>query len=286
MSILLALLPAIGLGVLPLLLGKIGGKPINNILGFGFGSLIIGLIVQLFLAHDFTTGLSFWLPFLSGVAWIVGQGGQVTSFEVMGVSRTMPISTGLQLIGTSVLGVLFFGEWSGLSSKLFGFLAIAILILGAYLTTVNPEQKEDHSSSNLVSGVRILLLTSFGYWIFSVVPNMVNASAISIFFPQMLGIFTGAIVYAFVKDKVSFKSRESWLDGFVGLVFSLSSLVYIFSAQSNGSTLAFILSQLNVVISTLGAIFIMKEAKSSKQRRLTYIGLALIVLASVVTVFL
>lgn len=121
MSILLALLPAIGLGVLPLLLGKIGGKPINNILGFGFGSLIIGLIVQLFLAHDFTTGLSFWLPFLSGVAWIVGQGGQVTSFEVMGVSRTMPISTGLQLIGTSVLGVLFFGEWSGLSSKLFGF---------------------------------------------------------------------------------------------------------------------------------------------------------------------
>ncbi len=50
----------------------------------------------------------------------------------------MPLSTGLQLIGTSLIGVFAFGEWSGTSNKVFGFLAIAILVGGAYLTSIEP----------------------------------------------------------------------------------------------------------------------------------------------------
>lgn len=65
------------------------------------------------------------------------------------------------------------------------------------------------------------------------------------------------------------------------LVFKLT----FFLAQANGVTIAYILTQLNVVIATLGAIFILHEKKTPYQMCATYIGLALIVEASIITVF-
>lgn len=45
MNILIALIPAIGWGIQPLILKKIGGRPTNEILGTGIGTLIVGLFV-------------------------------------------------------------------------------------------------------------------------------------------------------------------------------------------------------------------------------------------------
>lgn len=47
MGLLVALIPALGWGIQPLILAKLGGKPTNQILGTGIGALIVGLIVQL-----------------------------------------------------------------------------------------------------------------------------------------------------------------------------------------------------------------------------------------------
>lgn len=47
------------------------------------------------------------------MSWTLGQFTQYIAFEKMGVSRTMPISTGMQLVGTSLTGIIFFGEWAG-----------------------------------------------------------------------------------------------------------------------------------------------------------------------------
>ena len=283
--ILLALVPALGWGIQPIFLRKIGGNPTNQVLGFGIGAVVVGLIVQFALHPDPISLQAFLISFVSGAFWIFGQSGQVRSFDMMGVSKTMPISTGLQLIGTSLIGVFAFGEWAGIWNKVFGFLAIAILIGGAYLTSVDPNESSS-DNSGLMRGIRTLILTSIGYWVYSAAPRLVNAEAISIFLPQMLGILTGAILYALVTSPKAFKEKESWLSGFVGLIFGIASLAYIFSAQANGVTIAYILTQLNVVIATLGAVFILREKKSTTQMRLTYIGLLLIVGASVITVFL
>ncbi len=45
MNILIALLPALGWGLMPLVTGKVGGSPTNQIFGIGAGTTIIGLIV-------------------------------------------------------------------------------------------------------------------------------------------------------------------------------------------------------------------------------------------------
>lgn len=283
MGILIALIPALGWGIQPLIIGKIGGKPENQILGTGIGALIVGAIVYFFFSPPAISMSVFLISLLSGAFWVVGQTGQYKALEIMGVSKTMPITTGLQLVGTSLISVIAFGEWPGLTNKLIGLVAILLLIAGAVLTSVNDSAS---GKSNMRSGFMVLLATSVGYWIYSALPRLVNAPGLSIFFPQMLGIFIGAVIYVLVKRPQTFKESKSWLTSIVGLTFSISALAYIFSAQANGVATAFIITQLNVVVATLGGMFFLKEQKTPKELRFTLIGLALIVIGSVITVFI
>ncbi|KJW12602.1 GRP family sugar transporter [Levilactobacillus spicheri] len=283
MAMLIALIPAIGWGIQPVILGKIGGKPTNQILGTGIGALIIGLIINYWLVPAAIPAGVFWLSLLSGAVWIVGQLGQYKALKIMGVAKTMPLTTGLQLIGTSVISVLFFGEWATGSSKLIGAFAILLLIVGAMLTSYS----EQGSAKNTLSqGFMILLMTSFGYWVYSALPKMVSASSLSIFFPQMLGVFLGAVIYVAFTDPVAFKTPVSWRLSVIGLTFSISALAYIFSAKANGVVTAFIMTQLNVVVATLGGLMILHEMKTPKELRRVLLGLVLIVVGSIITVFL
>ncbi|AVK62273.1 sugar transporter [Lactobacillus sp. CBA3605] len=283
MNILIALIPALGWGLNPLLLSKIGGKPANQTLGTGIGAVIVGIIVQLIFQPTVST-TTFWLSALSGAFWVLGQIGQYTSYSRMGVSSTMPISTGLQLVGTSVIGVLMFGEWSGVAAKLVGFAAIIIMIVGVALTAVTDNSD---SRAGLASGLMVLVPTTIGYWIYSALPKAVSASGVAIFFPQMVGMCLAAVLYVLLSHHaVAFKQRTSWLNVFAGLIFGLSALAYIFSAKANGVATAFVITQLSVVISTLGGMLVLHETKSRRELRLTIIGLALIVVGSVMTAFL
>ncbi len=44
MNYLLALIPAIGWGIMPLITGKIGGSTINQMFGIGAGATIVGCV--------------------------------------------------------------------------------------------------------------------------------------------------------------------------------------------------------------------------------------------------
>jgi len=78
-NILIALIPALGWGLNPLLISKLGGKPVNQTLGTGIGALIVGLIVQL-AVRPTVDASTFWLSALSGAFWVLGQIGQYTSY--------------------------------------------------------------------------------------------------------------------------------------------------------------------------------------------------------------
>ncbi|WP_315322250.1 GRP family sugar transporter [Fusobacterium pseudoperiodonticum] len=285
MNLLIALIPAIGWGVQPLILKKINGKPKNEILGTGMGALLIGIIVYLFLSPQSLDRTTFLLSTFSGMFWVIGQVGQYNAYNLLGVSNTMPISTGLQLIGTSLIGVIAFGEWSRSPySKIIGAGAIILLIIGAALTTISDSKDK---KSGFFKGIILLSLTSVGYWVYSALPKIVNADGVSIFFPQMLGVFLGAVIYVIIfRGQDAFKDKKSWKAGIVGFTFSISALAYIFSAQENGVATAYIITQLNVVIATLGGIFILKEKKSSKELGFTLLGLLLIIVGSIITIFL
>ncbi|MCT3282653.1 sugar transporter [Lactiplantibacillus pentosus] len=280
MGILLALIPAIGWGIQPLIARKVGGTPANQIVGTGLGALLIGLIV--WLIKGSVSGTAFWLSFGAGFLWSLGQVGQYISFTHLGVTRTMPISTGLQIIGTSLIGVLAFGEWPGNTAKLIGAVAILLVIIGVALTAIT-----DHKGQGATSigyGLSILVPTTIGYWAYGALPKMIHAAGIQLFFPEMLGIFVGSLIYALVRTKgAALGQKETWQNGFIGIVFGISSLAYIFAAQSAGVATAFVITQLNVVVSTLGAMLLLHEGKSHRELRYTLVGLGLIVIGSMMT---
>ncbi len=125
----------------------------------------------------------------------------------MSVSRTKTISTGFQLIGTSLIGVLIFGEWSSSIAKIVGFIALAILLVGVLLTVVT-DKGSDNNGGVDISSIALLLFTSIGYWVYSAIPKAVNASGTAIFFPQMLGVFLGAVIYLIATKKISLSFNQ------------------------------------------------------------------------------
>lgn len=227
MNYLLALIPAIGWGIMPLITGKIGGSTINQIFGIGAGATIVGLVAFI-IGHPTVTTTGFWFSVLCGALWTIGQIGQFVSFKRMGVSNTIPLSTVFQLVGNSLIGVIIFGEWRGARALTIGFIALAIVIVGALMTSVT-----DQSSGKKVTvqNFLFLLITSIGYWVYSAFPKMpmvANDSSLGIFLPEMLGILLGSVIYAICSGNIdSFKQKEQYLNIWGGISWGIAALAYL-----------------------------------------------------------
>lgn len=281
MNIIWMLLPAIAWGVLPLIVSQLGGRPVNQIFGTAVGTLIASLVVQL-IVHPAINVISFIMAMIAGAFWIIGQLGQYTGYANVGVSKTMPISTGLQLVGTSLVGVFLFGEWSTTIAKLVGGLGVLLLVIGVIMTSIQDHQEV--TGSNQRRTIVMLIVTTIGFIVFNAIPKALSASGIAIFLPESVGMMVAVIVYMLISGQGRIVAeRASWLNIIGGLVFSVASLTYIVSVSQNGVNTAFVVSQLSVVLSTLGGMVFLHERKSKRELVLTLSGLVLIVIGAVVT---
>ena len=212
--------------------------------------------------------------------------GQFVSFKRMGVSNTMPLSTVFQLVGNSIIGVLVFGEWHSKRALIIGFCALLIVILGALMTSIT-----DQSSGKKVTvrNFMFLLVTTFGYWVYSTFPKLPwlqNEKSLGIFLPEMIGILIGATIYTFASGNAkAFKQKEQYLNIFGGISWGIAALAYIFAGRSLGTNVAFIFTQLNVVIATLGGILVLHERKTNREMGFTILGIIFVVCGSILTAF-
>ncbi|GAA2863463.1 GRP family sugar transporter [Lactobacillus intestinalis] len=283
MSIIYMLIPALAWGVLPLAVARIKGEPINQILGTTVGTLIVGLITLPFIKLNIDAK-TFWMAALAGAFWVIGQLGQYTGYAKVGVSETMPISTGLQLIGTSLVGVVIFGEWASTSAKIWGFIGIALLIIGAILTSVSDAGTSEGNKSNQTGTIIMLVCTTLGFIVYNAIPRVLSASGIAIFFPESVGMVLAVLVYlVFTRQLGELKAKSSWQSLIAGFIFSIAALGYIMSVRDNGVNTAFVVSQLSVVISTLGGMLVLGEKKSKKGYIFTISGLILIFVGAILT---
>ena len=53
----------------------------------------------------------------------------------------MPISTGLQLVGTTLFSAIFLGEWSTSTQVILGLVAMVLLVVGITLTSIKGKTK-------------------------------------------------------------------------------------------------------------------------------------------------
>ncbi|MFF8273838.1 ribose/proton symporter RbsU [Staphylococcus warneri] len=288
-ALLIGLGPLIGWGLFPTIASKFGGKPVNQIIGATVGTLIFAFVFFISTGHGFPTGMDLFFALLSGAGWSFGQIMTFKAFEYVGSSRAMPVTTAFQLLGASLWGVFALDNWPGVTNKIIGFLALVVILIGAWMT-VWSEHPEATNKNLLRKAVVILIIGEIGYWLYSAAPQATDIGGKAAFLPQAIGMVIVAVIYGLMKMKNGnpFTNKVTWLQIISGFFFAFAALTYLISAQPNMNGLAtgFVLSQTSVVLATLTGIYFLNQRKTSKEMLVTVIGLVLILVAATVTVFI
>ena len=288
-AILIGLGPLIGWGIYPTIASKFGGKPVNQILGSTIGTLIFAIVYNQLEHLGFPQGKDLLLAILSGIGWAVAQVITFYSFTLIGSSRAMPVTTAFQLLGASLWGVVALGDWPTMVDKVVGFVALAVIILGAWMT-VWSEHKTKENSNLLRKAVIVLLIGEIGYWAYSAAPQAASISGKQAFLPQAIGMVIVGVIYGIItlarKQGNPFTQKVTYKQIISGFFFAFAALTYLISAQPNMNGLAtgFILSQTSVVFSSLTGIWFLVQKKTHREMAVTVGGLILIIAAAAITV--
>lgn len=288
-AILIGLGPLIGWGIYPTIASKFGGKPVNQILGSTIGTLIFAIVYDQIEHLGFPQGKDLFLVILSGIGWAVAQVITFYSFTLIGSSRAMPVTTAFQLLGASLWGVVALGDWPTMVDKVVGFVALAVIILGAWMT-VWSEHKTKEDSNSLRKAVIVLLIGEIGYWAYSAAPQAASINGKQAFLPQAIGMVIVGVIYGIItlvrKQGNPFAQKVTYKQIISGFFFAFAALTYLISAQPNMNGLAtgFILSQTSVVLATLTGIWFLGQKKTHREMAVTVGGLILIIAAAAITV--
>ncbi|HFK1785038.1 RhaT/GlcU family sugar-proton symporter [Bacillus cereus] len=278
MDILLAILPALFWGSIVLFNVKLGGGPYSQILGTTLGALIFSIGVYIFIKPVLTPVVII-IGIISGLFWALGQANQLKSIDLIGVSKTMPISTGMQLVSTTLFGVIVFHEWSTTTSVVLGVLALLCIIIGIVLTSLqSKEEKNDELKGNFKKGIVMLLISTLGYLVYVVIIRLFGIDGWSALLPQAIGMVLGGILLTFKHQPFNKYAIRNIIPG---LIWAAGNMFLFISQPRVGVATSFSLSQMGIVISTLGGIFILGEKKTKRQFIAIVIGIIFIIAAGI-----
>ena len=279
LDILIALLPALFWGSVVIINVFVGGGPYNQIRGTTLGALIVGICLLLSGNAAFDDLTVIIVGLFSGALWAFGQGNQLKSVNLIGVSKTMPISTGMQLVGTTLFSVIFLGEWSTMVQVVFGLLSMVLLVAGIALTSLKAKNERKSDDPEFKKAMGILLISTVGYVGYVVLGDIFNVSGTKALFFQSVGMAIGGFILS-MNHKTSIKSTA--LNLIPGVVWAIGNLFMFYSQPKVGVATSFSLSQLLVIVSTLGGIFILGEKKDSRQMTGIWSGIILIIIAAII----
>jgi len=254
MDILLAILPAIFWGSIVLFNVKLGGGPYSQTLGTTMGALIFSIVIYL-VVHPILTPLTFIIGVISGLFWAIGQSNQLKTIDYIGVSKTMPISTGMQLVSTTLFGVVVFREWSTTSTVLLGILALIFIVIGIVLTSLESKKNEEQAGQ-FKKAIFTLVISTIGYLVYVVSARLFNVDGWSALFPQAIGMVIGGIVLTYKHKPFNKYAIRNIIPG---LIWAAGNMFLFISQPKVGVATSFSLSQMGIVISTLGGIFLLGE---------------------------
>ncbi len=280
--ILMALIPAVCWGSIGLISGRLGGTSYQQTLGMTVGAVIFSLFA-LFYFHSHLTGMALLVGIVSGLCWAVGQFEQFQSMKFIGISRTVPISTGLQLAGTALAGVVLFGEWNTTRMITLGTIAVIILIAGAVLTSLrDPNAKVAVGDKQIQAGkgTVALVISTVGYILYTVIVKFSGLKAQTILFPQSLGMVLGALIFViFSRQQVWHKATAKNI--LTGVVWGIGNFFMFMAIPRVGLAISYSLAQCGIVISTFGSIWLLGEKKTGREMVYITIGSLLVVAGGV-----
>ncbi len=280
-----ALVPSILFGLQTTLTGAVKTTDQQRVLGLTMGGFIFALAVTPFLGVEWNVR-DVIVAFVTGL--IVGWGlvDQVAAFNVLGVSRTMPVSTGGQLAAISLGGVFLFGEWRHGGALPVGVVAIIVLILGIWFVS-RTEEGSDTKNLDWARGTRLLVTSTFAFSSYVLIGRAFGLDGPSILLPQATGYFLIALIAYAVDARrkgdeapklVSLPMAQMTA---LGLMWGAAVVLLQVGAGRVGVATGFTLSQLGILISTPLGILWLGEHRTGRELRWTVIGVALVIVGAV-----
>ncbi|WP_461226476.1 GRP family sugar transporter [Lacticaseibacillus suihuaensis] len=277
MAIIIALIPALAWGSIGLVSAKLGGNAYQQTLGMTLGALVFGIGTWLIMRPVLDTKV--WaLGILSGLFWALGQSQQFQTMKYIGVSMTVPMSTGMQLVANTLAGALLFHEWQSGKDVGMGLLALLFLVLGAILTS-RKEKDTAAADTRLAQGLRTLLFSTAGYAGYTIVVNAGHLDATAVVLPQAVGMVIGALLFSIGHDAFN---KETGKNVLTGVLWGTGNVFMLMAMAQVGLAIAYSMSQMGIVISTFGAIFLLGERKTHKEMTWIAWGSVLIIAGGVV----
>ncbi|MGG0239387.1 GRP family sugar transporter [Bacillus rhizoplanae] len=272
MDILLALLPALAWGNILIVSVKMGGGAYSQTVGMTIGALFFATIIYAFTTPALSLTILI-VGFISGLFWALGQVNQLKTVEKMGVSTTVTISTGMQLVATTIFGVIAFHEWTTTTTIILGTIAILLIVIGVVFTSLD-DKENAQPPGQLKKGIVTLITSTFGYLVYVVIIRWYNVDGWSAILPQAVGMFVGAVILTAKHKPFNKYAIRNILSG---LLWGTGNLFLFLSQPKVGVATSFSLSQTGIIISTFGAIIFLGEKKTKRQMVFIALGSALII---------
>lgn len=280
-NILFGLIPALMWGIQPIIMTKLSGKSEEKVVGMGLGIFLVALFISIFKRPNNLSSTLILISFVDGLALSYGLINQIRGFSLVGISKGTPISTGTQLIGATLVGVLYFKEWSSAFQYILGIIAIILIIIGVSMTTFEEKKEENIKKSNLKKGIITLILSSVGFVLYTVILKVANINIWDALIPQGLGVLVGSYLLSKRNYKEKLFTKNSIKHIITGAIFAIANITLMISNEINGLSVGFTLTQMNVVIATIGGLVILKEKKTKKELIYVLLGLLLVVIGGV-----
>lgn len=270
---LIAVVPIFSFGLIPVIGTLIGGKPTEQSMGIALGGFVFSLAVFLFRRPELSMPV-FLIGFLSGVFWSVGSIGQFVGINYLGVARATPMLNGGQIIGTSLLGVVL-GDWASADAKIYGFLALVLIITGIFFTSY---KQEDGSGvqPRWKQGILVNLLAVVGFTAYVGVLKYYRVDGWSSIFPQSIGQIVAIALASLLLFRSRPVTRFSVKNSVVGIIWGIGNIALLLSQVKLGLAIAYPVSQAAVIVSVFGGVFVNHEHKTRKEWIFTGAGMCII----------
>lgn len=272
LTVAISLMPIVGWGIMPICSKKIGGTARESMLGT---TIIVTLLFFIFsrIRMDSYELFPFTICFCSGMFWGIGQWLQFESFEEVDISVAMPISNGSQLIFTSLIAWFFLGEWD---SRLQGSLEVtclSMMLFGAYMIA----RKDKNSERNVtLKALLSLCCSSLSLASYISITSFFDITGSSIFFPQGLGMLFLSILINITNQR-QIRMKKVFQNFSTGLCWIIANSSLFYVSERIGVGLSFGISQLCMIVSILGGLYILKEERSKTEIKTLKIGMLLMI---------
>lgn len=271
---LIAFIPILSFGLIPVIGTLIGGKPTEQSMGIALGGFVFSLIILIVRRPDISPHI-FIIGFLSGVFWSIGSVGQFMGINALGVSRATPMLNGGQIIGTSILGVLL-GDWASASAKTYGFIALFLIIVGIFFTSYKQQDNNSKVKTQWARGIIINLIAVLGFTAYVGILKYYNIDGWSSIFPQSIGQIVAIYILGLLIFKAQSFTKFSLRNSVIGVIWGVGNIALLLSQASLGLSIAYPVSQAAVIVSVFGGVLINKERKTRKEWISASIGIAVI----------